>query len=630
MLLFSGIGAGASVARADRHAPANQGLGVFVTSWAWEVGDASWWSTYVVRVTNRGDRDFSGEVVLSPSPSAAVGAVHRVPFDLAAGSQRNVAVPLLVTGDRYTADVLDRSGRPVSRGEPLAAPPGGDEWVGLLTDVPTGRAFLPATSRPPFRVSERFASALDFPDSAAMLTGLKAVVIVDFDSASLSKPQVAALEDFVALGGSLVLGGGLSAERTVLPLPAALTPLRPNATRPASLAPLADLAGQPDGGPAVVATGDIAGGQSVLESVVERVPLVIEQVLGAGRIVQLAYDPLEELGRSKALGAIARDHALARAGVGSPEPAEPPDSPEPTTFGSSVDPSLEALRSLSGGGGAAAGRPLGAGMVLAVYALLIGPVGYGLLKARHRPAMLWPLAAVAASVAAASAWAVLAAPWGDAHAYREVQVETMSPDGPASVDTYRLLRSRRPAPAKVVFAAGSLGAPVPRAGQPRRLPGVLSAVGLTRSEGAIMAPGENGGEVEHGSRTRITFGLLPKWETRLLRISTPSDRAPTRQGGDTAGGLGPPRLVCRCGPTAETRVYELQPPAGIPVRVTVVAPAGASESAPVVEAFNWSSGSWRVLSGDADAPLTLSPDELRDGQARVRASGPIAVSMVNE
>lgn len=67
-------------------------------------------------------------------------------------------------------------------------------------------------------MSERFGSARDFPADVAGLRGLAAVMIADFDSASLAPEQLDALRAFFDLGGNLVVAGGAAWERTVVPL----------------------------------------------------------------------------------------------------------------------------------------------------------------------------------------------------------------------------------------------------------------------------------------------------------------------------------------------------------------------------------------------------------------------------
>ncbi|MGQ0744474.1 MAG: hypothetical protein ACT4OS_09100 [Acidimicrobiales bacterium] len=507
-----------------RPAYAQEGLGVVVSSWAWEVGDADSWSFYTVRVKNLGGRSFAGQVVLRPTDGAG-GATHRVPVGLAAGEEKNVAFGLLVTPGRYRAEVLDGSGRPVAAGEAIAAPAGGDQWVGLLTDVPTGRAFLPGGSRPPFRVSERFASARDFPADAALLTGLAAVVIVDFDSAGLERAQVAALEDFVALGGSLVLGGGAAAPRTVLALPESLTPLRPDATRTASVAPLAELASLPAQGSALVATGPIAGGVSILEGTAERVPLIVERPLGGGRIVQLAYDPLVELGRTGPYGAVARDVALARAGIDHSPPPAPsvPAGAAPVDRPSSDSPDRPAAaRSLlrAGPGPAGAPPPLAAAALMG-YALLVGPAGYLVVRARRRPTFLWSCSVLVALVGGGAAWVAVAVPWRGAVEYREFRVQTVLPGGTSRIEGYGVLRSRRPGVAEMVLPAGGLASSIAPEPAPRRLSGVLGPVGLARPEGEVEAPARAGDHVvgPDGIGLRVDS---PRWAERLVTTSSTS------------------------------------------------------------------------------------------------------------
>jgi hypothetical protein len=117
--------------------------------------------------------------------------------------------------------------------------------VGVLSDVSHADQQIagPLTTfgRSDIAVS-RFASPQEFPTNAAYLSGLNALIVDQFDSGALTQPQIRALRDFVGLGGALILTGGASWRRQLLPLPAELLPLQPSETVTASLGPLAELA----------------------------------------------------------------------------------------------------------------------------------------------------------------------------------------------------------------------------------------------------------------------------------------------------------------------------------------------------------------------------------------------------
>src|SRR5262249_31155582 len=117
-------------------------------------------------------------------------------------------------------------------------------------------------------------------------------VIDQFDTATLSEAQVQALRDYVGFGGTLVVAGGSGWRRSVAPLPADMQPILPQSTTPQSLTPLAALSGTAaDPREVPAATGSLpAGARSLLEGV-DGVPLIAELPYGAGRVVELAYDP---------------------------------------------------------------------------------------------------------------------------------------------------------------------------------------------------------------------------------------------------------------------------------------------------------------------------------------------------
>lgn len=485
--------------------------GITIASWSWEASDATSWSAYTVRVRNTTDRVFSGEMVLVPSDSGR-GAIYRMPVRFEPNSEMTVSLPLSVTDVAYQAEIHDRSGRRLAQGEPVAAQVTGRDWVGLLSDIPAGASLLLAGSRLPFLVSRRFSSGRDFPSDAAMLRGLKMVVIADFDSASLNPEQVKALRDFVGLGGSLVVGGGPTWERTVPPLPDDLAPLRPDSTRTASLAPVADLAAMAGGGSAMVAAGQLRGGRSVLEGP-EHVPLVVERTLGSGRVVQVAYDLLGGVDRTDPVIVLGRDQALVRAGIGPPvapgsQPAATAPGAEPAAAWSILEPA-----------GAPPGLPLGAAAAaLLAYALAVGPLSDRLLGHRGEVTLLWIRVPVMALVVTGVFWGAIRGPWRSTLVQHEVQVRRSAPDGTAQVDSYHLLRSNRRGAAHVELSPGGLASLVPRPDQARRLPETASAVGLRTPGRAVVTKG--GGQVRLGRPTRVDLGAWPKWGTRMLRTSS--------------------------------------------------------------------------------------------------------------
>ncbi len=187
-------------------------------------------------------------------------------------------------------------------------------WGGSLSDVSGADAVMKVLRQRVAPGLEVFQcrSAREVPEVALHLAGVAAVIVDDFDTAALTGGQRRALQDYVSLGGTLVLAGGAAWSRTAAALPPGLVPLRPAGSAEVSLRPLADLAAGTTAATATVVTGEVAAGLVVLAEPGGR-PLVVEADEGAGRVVQLAYDPLAEpFASDQVLRGLAWDQALGR------------------------------------------------------------------------------------------------------------------------------------------------------------------------------------------------------------------------------------------------------------------------------------------------------------------------------
>src|ERR1700682_926994 len=248
---------------------ADNGVSVSVNA-RWGMPAPSTWIPYEVVVRNDGAADFEGDVVLAPA--AAPFQQGYTPSDqfphyskhvtVAHLGQVKVEIMVFDASFGYSAEVRDTSGTMVAKAtlSQSSNPPA--YTVGVLSDARGADIVIQgAASLPTAVLATRFNGATDFPTSALDLTGLQAIVIDGFDSASLSQAQMRALTDFVGLGGNLVIAGGASWRRTILPLPPELVPLRPNNSHEGSLQALADLAGQKSSVTATLTTGDLVGGK---------------------------------------------------------------------------------------------------------------------------------------------------------------------------------------------------------------------------------------------------------------------------------------------------------------------------------------------------------------------------------
>lgn len=296
----------------------------------WGDAQAGSWAPYLVTVRNEGGVDVEGEVVLTPQPEPPPlpGAkpvepttsstaptflavedrivtatpprsglrsttdppwpTYRAPVSVPSGSEKTLTVMVLQAEFGFGVEVVDDSGVLARAAGPM---PSGKERVAvlLLSDVAgadTTVEALPQAVAPavaPGLDVIQLRAARDFPDEALHLAGLDAVIIDDFNTATLSDRQRRAIQDYVSLGGSLVLAGGAAWSRTLGSLPPGLAPLRASGSMPVSLNPLADLLVGTTATVAEVATGEVVSDRVALAAP-GGPPLVLEKDYRAGRV----------------------------------------------------------------------------------------------------------------------------------------------------------------------------------------------------------------------------------------------------------------------------------------------------------------------------------------------------------
>ncbi|MEJ7763991.1 MAG: hypothetical protein WKF86_00685 [Acidimicrobiales bacterium] len=590
------------------------------------------WTPYTVVVRNEGGVDITGEVVLraQPEPPAQPGArpevvttsstrptffaiggqvvtaplpahrgasttnppwpSYRAPVSVPPATEKTLTVMVLqpefgfgvelVAGGR----VLAGAAGPVPAGKVRVA-------VLLLSDVTGADARLEAL--PPTPVVEgldviQLRAARDFPDLALHLAGLDAVALDDFDASTLSSRQHRALQDYVSLGGTLVLTGGAAWSRTLGSLPPGLVPLRASASATVPLGPLADLLAGTTTGAAKVATGELAAGRVVLGAP-GGPPLVVESDYRAGRVIQLAYDPLAEpIASDQGLQSVAWDQAVARVADRwgarlTPEPPPPNSVPEDQLWA----PTLEARPWPS--------WPLWAIGLLGVYCLVLGTATL-LFSRRSGPLLGW--AAVLLAVVATTGTCLVAARPRSAASETVVEVQTLGADGTVMSTAFRGSLDIDP-PGTVSVPKG--GASTVFSGRPvfRPIRGSqldpLRVFGPDLGEG--VSRGVGGGAVIAGERPAVRLGAR-RWELRTMQTVSvggggPAIEADLRIVGGRAPGAGGSRgrvsgTVPNRGstPVRRLRAQTLEGPARL---AEVLGPGETiNVDAPVIiESFGW-------------------------------------------
>lgn len=454
----------------------------------WGHSSMGQWTSYLVRTSNRSDRDFAGTLTLTPEPApasapvsttttleverpqtvVAIGEIeftvpepgtgprsgsggsslggpgldhlpqYRMPLSLAAGAEKTVAMVVLEAPYGHRGELRDQSGRSVAA-SPLPAVPGlfnraQGNTPARLTAGPTVAVVGDLEATPAEQAgldgvlgdAARLRSTAELPSTAMELSGLQVLVLARLDTGAPSPAQVQAIRDFVALGGALVLTGGAEGGRTLASLPDELVPLAPTGLGTASLAPLADLVGRSTALSAGVVTGELRRGTVILDTP-DGIPLVAEAKVGLGRVIQLTFDPLSEpIASDTVMRGVAWDQGISRAKL------------RPGGAGAGV------------GGGATADAQLWSPALdhrgwprwppkvlfaLVAYAAIGFPLAYLAAKRRRGQRALWLVAPVAAVVVVGLVGVVGSGREGEARS--SVEVRTGADDHTVLVESYR-------------------------------------------------------------------------------------------------------------------------------------------------------------------------------------------------
>lgn len=483
------------------------------------------WTPYVVTVKNGGGGDFTGDVVLLANDfrsdfrntGTAGFPQYRVHVAVPRGSERQFAIYVIDPPNGYSAEARDITGKRVlARAEP-SNPSHAEAALAILSDLPQAEQRISAPLHSLSRIDsvlQRFPSAQSFPTNAVYLSGLNGVVVDQFDSASLSQAQVQALKDYVGLGGTLIEAGGPSWRRTLLPLPGELLPMHPVATATASLSALAELGGRSVDASAQIVTGDLRAGKAPLISS-DGAPLLVEGTYGAGRVIELAFDPFGEPFDSQvSLAGLAWAQAISRAlsavqsgarpnvagslsgftaPTGPGSPLAPPGVWAPG-FGTGSDRLFQLLQNTP----AAGSPPVGLlGGLLVAYVLLCGLLNYLFLKAVGRRGLMWlttPLIAVAFT---AGAYLIGFGTRGSDFYVTQVEVQRLAPDGAVETFAFDGVFAPRKGDVQVTIPSNSLVSTAVSA----------STFGDSSGDASVVV----------GARPQILLNAVPVWNMKAMQ-----------------------------------------------------------------------------------------------------------------
>ena len=182
--------------------------------------------------------------------------------------------------------VLAAAPAPLRAAQPL------DRVYLVVSESPTGVVDLTGSTLGDHFAYQSNAGVDDLPALAAGLQSVDVLLFSDVDTSGLSSAQRAALAQWVAAGGHLIVTGGSAWEGTAAGL-VALLPLTPDAST--TLPDLGALAGwlrdeTPLAAETVVATGLLMPDAQVLVAAGD-LPLLARRTYGAGTVDYLAADP---------------------------------------------------------------------------------------------------------------------------------------------------------------------------------------------------------------------------------------------------------------------------------------------------------------------------------------------------
>lgn len=221
------------------------------------------------------------------------------------------------------------------------------------------------------------------PDRPEALRTLDLLILTGVDTSSLTPRQQAALEQYVVLGGMLVLGGGADANRVLAGIPESLHPVSlVNEVKLDALESLNYLTGEPVrvNGPFPAAQA-VALRDSLIRLYESTLPLIVEREVGHGAVFWLALDP--SLTPFDAWTGV-EEFWLALLAERARYPLDLPPDAAPRQFINyelysavqnlpSLDlPQLQLLIPL-----------------LIIYILMVGPVNYFILRRRKRLELAW-------------------------------------------------------------------------------------------------------------------------------------------------------------------------------------------------------------------------------------------------
>ena len=258
------------------------------------------WFPVKLTLTNRMDKDVSGELVLS-ALSSNYGSTNDyvVPVELPQNTE--VVVTLGVPGDVLKKSSSKLSFYKGSYNEGTKLPIIGNDYIdnkmtnsytiGVLSRDPDTLNFMPSLNQKGYDIVIIPVTEDQLPEQSLLLDTLDTLVINDVATSSLEEKQVQAITDWVKRGGTLVLSGGAGYAKTAASFDE-IAPIKATGTLELTDFSAVAIAGEaewPTGSKMTVSIGELQNSSATLMQ--GDVPIAATRSVGLGEVVYAAFDP---------------------------------------------------------------------------------------------------------------------------------------------------------------------------------------------------------------------------------------------------------------------------------------------------------------------------------------------------
>jgi hypothetical protein len=258
---------------------------------------SSQWVPVEVTVTNKGE-DIEGNLIVEIPSNYEYSGTYYQPVAVAKGATKKVT--LLVPGNGLSSTMyvrLMQGNKEIAKQKIGGRNLGSDTlFVGVLATDPNTGNFLATLPKNMYSAPVRVTplTAEDIPEFAAPLKSLDLLVINNFSVDKLGKSQVQAIKDWTQEGGMLILAGGAHFDKLSGTL-ASLAPVEiEGVTEVDHLTSIGEVVNKPIdvNEPFTVSQATHHTGQILYQ--VDQIPIFVLGDAGAGKVLYVAYDLVEE------------------------------------------------------------------------------------------------------------------------------------------------------------------------------------------------------------------------------------------------------------------------------------------------------------------------------------------------